>query len=64
MDQFVVDLGPGGRERAGDRVVLFGDPADGVPTADQWAAATGTIGYEIVTRVGNRVPRVHRRGAR
>ena len=58
MDQFVVDLGPGTTARPGDPVVLVGDPAAGEPTADDWAAACGTIGYEIVTRIGPRVPRV------
>lgn len=59
MDQFVLDLGPGARERAGDVVVLFGAGTDGEPTAEDWARAAGTISYEIVTRVGERVPRVH-----
>jgi alanine racemase len=59
MDQFVVDLGPGAREVAGDRVELFGTGADGGPLAEDWARAAGTIGYEIVTRLGVRVPRVY-----
>lgn len=59
MDQVVVDLGPGATERAGDVVVLFGSGSDGEPTAQDWADAAGTISYEIVTRVGARVPRVH-----
>ena len=37
--------------------------ADGEPTAQDWAAATGTINYEIVTRIGARVPRVVLGGA-
>lgn len=57
MDQFVVDVGDAPVE-VGDRVVLWGDPAHGAPRAEDWAAAAGTIGYEIVTRVGPRVPRV------
>ncbi|KGM14903.1 alanine racemase [Actinotalea fermentans ATCC 43279 = JCM 9966 = DSM 3133] len=60
MDQFVVDLGPGAAEAAGDVVVLFGTGADGEPTAEDWAAACGTISYEIVTRLGVRVPREYR----
>jgi alanine racemase len=59
MDQIMVDLGPGATEQAGDRVVLFGDGADGGPTAQDWADVAGTISYEIVTRLGARVPRVH-----
>jgi alanine racemase len=58
MDQFVVDLGPDSTAQEGDEVVLFGaDPAG--PTAQGWADATGTISYEIVTRIGPRVPRVY-----
>jgi alanine racemase len=57
MDQFLVDVGDAPVE-PGDRVVLWGDPAHGLPSAEDWAAAADTIGYEIVTRVGPRVPRV------
>ncbi|MGI8457293.1 MAG: alanine racemase [Propionibacteriaceae bacterium] len=60
MDQFVVELGPAAAARAGDEVVLFGPGTAGEPTAADWAEACGTIGYEIVTRVGSRVPRVYR----
>lgn len=56
MDQFVVDVGDDPVE-PGDRVVLWGDPATGVPSAEDWAAWADTIGYEIVTRLGGRVPR-------
>ncbi|EKX68242.1 alanine racemase [Streptomyces ipomoeae] len=58
MDQFVVDLG-GDEPAAGDEVVLFGTGDAGEPTAEDWAQAAGTIGYEIVTRIGTRVPRVY-----
>ncbi|MGV1009171.1 MAG: alanine racemase [Dermatophilaceae bacterium] len=58
MDQIVVDLGPGSPARAGDEVTLFGSEPSG-PTAQDWADATGTISYEIVTRVGPRVRRVY-----
>lgn len=57
MDQVVVDLGPGSLAHEGDRAVLFGDAALGEPTAQDWAEAIDTISYEIVTRVGQRVPR-------
>jgi alanine racemase len=57
MDQFMVDLGHDALS-AGDEVVLFGAGDDGEPTAQDWADLTGTISYEIVTRVG---PRVRRR---
>lgn len=62
MDQFVVDVGdlP---VAAGDEVVILGPGDDGEPTAQDWAEAAGTISYEIVTRFGPRVPRVHVGGA-
>ena len=58
MDQFMLDLGDDGAD-VGDEVVLFGAGDDGSPTAQDWADATGTISYEIVARVGPRVPRVY-----
>ncbi|GAA4710530.1 alanine racemase [Nocardioides conyzicola] len=56
MDQFVVDL-DGDLPGAGHDVVLFGDGSHGEPTAQDWAEASGTISYEIVTRVGGRMTR-------
>lgn len=56
MDQFVVDVEDDPVE-AGDDVVVFGPGRDGEPTAQDWADAVGTISYEIVTRLGTRVPR-------
>ena len=58
MDQFVVDLGDQ-EVGVGDEVVLFGPGDRGEPTAQDWAEQTGTIAYEIVTRIGPRVPRVY-----
>ena len=58
MDQFVLDLGPGYAGAAGDEVVSRGRGAAGEPTAQDWAAAIGTINYEIVTRMSTRLPRV------
>ncbi|WP_121256834.1 alanine racemase [Nocardioides ferulae] len=64
MDQFMVELRPDvglldGPQRPGrgDEVVLFGPGRDGEPTAQHWAEASGTISYEIVTRIGGRMPR-------
>jgi alanine racemase len=58
MDQFVVDLA-GDEPEPGARAVLFGPGDRGEPTAEDWAQAAGTIAYEIVTRIGTRVPRVY-----
>jgi len=58
MDQVVIDMGEDLVE-VGDEALLFGPGDSGEPTADEWGAALGTIGYEIVTRIGARVPRRH-----
>jgi alanine racemase len=58
MDQFVVDLG-GDEPAIGSEAILFGPGDRGEPTAEDWAQAAGTIAYEIVTRIGSRVPRVY-----
>ena len=42
----------------GTEVIVFGRADRGEPTAEDWAAVCGTINYEIVTRIGPRVPRV------
>jgi alanine racemase len=58
MDQFVIDVGDDGIA-PGDEVVLFGPGDRGEPTAQDWADAIGTISYEIVTRIGPRIPRTY-----
>ena len=60
MDQFVVDLGPESTAISGDWVEVFGDGVDGGYTAEDWGSASGSINYEIVTRIGPRVPRIYR----
>ena len=65
MDQFVVDIGMESQARAGDWAYLIGSEkgdsytSDNCYTADSWAAACRTINYEIVTRIGPRVARLH-----
>ncbi len=61
MDQFVVDLGVNSKAITGDEVIVFGAGNVGEYTADDWASASGTINYEIVTRIASRVPRIHNR---
>jgi alanine racemase len=56
MDQFVIDV-KDEPVKAGDLVTIFGDPAAGVPSADDWADGANTINYEIVTRMGGRFKR-------
>lgn len=56
MDQFVVDLGPADTDvQVGDEVTIFGG-VSGISAAE-WGTASGTINYEIITRIGARVPR-------
>lgn len=61
MDQFVVDLHTDRDDETtapvGAPVELFGS-ASGI-AADAWAQAADTINYELVTRIGARVPRLH-----
>ena len=59
MDQFVVDLGASTTALAGDWTIVFGDGSQGEYTADDWGAASLSINYEIVTRIGSRVPRIY-----
>jgi alanine racemase len=59
MDQFVVDLGAASKAKSGDWVVIFGNGSHGEYTADDWGAASQSINYEIVTRIGPRVPRIY-----
>lgn len=56
MDQFVIDIDES-HVKPGDEVIIFGDPATGVPSADHLAIAADTINYEIVTRMGGRFKR-------
>ncbi|MFC6154324.1 alanine racemase [Nocardioides yefusunii] len=58
MDQIVVDL-EGDTPAAGSEFVLLGPGTHGEPTADDWAAAIGTINYEVVSRLGGRLVRRH-----
>ena len=59
MDQFVVDLGADSTAVSGDWVIIFGDGSHGEYTADDWGSASLSINYEIVTRIGPRVPRIY-----
>ena len=59
MDQFVVDLGAGSTAKSGDWVSVFGPGTGEEYTADDWGSASGSINYEIVTRIGPRVPRIY-----
>jgi alanine racemase len=59
MDQVMVDCGDEPVE-PGDEVVLIGTQGDEEIRAEEVASWAGTIGYEIVTGIGPRVPRIYR----
>jgi alanine racemase len=59
MDQLMVDLGDDPVE-IGDEVVLFGREGGEEIRAEEVAGWAGTIGYEIVCAVSERVPREYR----
>lgn len=60
MDQFVVDLGLESTATSGDYVTVFGTTSEGTGySIDEWASASSTINYEIVTRIASRVPRIY-----
>lgn len=57
MDQISIDVGDHPVE-VGQWAVLWGDPSEGHPSAAEWAEIAGTIPYDVISRVGSRVPRV------
>ncbi len=57
MDQFMFADSTGGDVSVGDEVVLIGTDGESRLTADRWAENLGTINYEIVPRLGNRLAR-------
>lgn len=59
MDQFMVDLGPDGTAYNEDEVVLIGRQDGQAITAESVAEAAGTIPYEILTGLNQRIPRVY-----
>jgi alanine racemase len=56
MDQIMLHCGDDDVE-PGDEVVLIGSQGGERVTADELGALAGTIGYEIVSVIGRRVPR-------
>jgi len=66
MDQFMVDIGAGGTAYNEDEVVLIGRQGDGAAAVDisceAVAQAAGTIPYEILTGLNDRIPREYRGG--
>ena len=59
MDQCMVNVSTVPDVQIGDEVVLFGEQDGETISADEVAGWLGTIGYEVVCMVSNRVPRVY-----
>lgn len=57
MDQVLVDCGADPVE-VGDEVVLLGRQGDEAITADEWATALGTISWEVLCGIKQRVPKL------
>ncbi len=63
MDQSLVDVTAlRGQVTPGDEVVIIGRQGEDEITADELAGILGTINYEVVTAISQRVPRVVVRG--
>jgi alanine racemase len=62
MDNITVDLGPGEPPPIGTEAVLLGVRGGERILAEDWAAALGTINYEITCGLTPRVPRDHIKG--
>lgn len=58
IDSLIVDVA-GSTVAPGDEVTVFGPGDRGEATTEEWAGWAGTIGDEIVARVGDRLPRVY-----
>ena len=59
MDQTMIDVGDIPGVQTGDPVVIIGHQKDQEIRADEWAERSGTINYEIVTALTQRVHRVY-----
>ena len=57
MDQFMVDIGPAGEAYNEDEVVLIGQQGDAGISTEALAQVAGTIPYEILTGLNERIPR-------
>jgi alanine racemase len=47
--------------KAGDEVVLIGKQGKHCITVEEVAEKIGTISYEVMCRIGQRVPRIYRK---
>ncbi len=59
MDQFMVDASQLPDLRTGDEVTLLGSDGEASVTAVELAQCWGTIAYEVISGIANRVPRIY-----
>jgi len=59
MDLTMIDVGHIPEAKIEDEVVVFGHQGKASISADEIAKLTGTINYEVVTKISDRVPRVY-----
>lgn len=59
MDQIMADVTNVPDARVGDEVILIGSQGEESVTADELASLAGTISYEILLSISERVPRVY-----
>jgi alanine racemase len=59
MDQTMVDVGPNGTAYNGDDALLFGEHDGHSVELESLCAAIGTIPYEVLCMIADRVPRIY-----
>ena len=59
MDQLMLDVTNIKGVKEGDYITLIGTDKDEIITADELAKNNGTIGYEMICSIGERVPRFY-----
>jgi len=59
MDHTVVSLVKDGEAYRGDEAILIGSQGGDRITADELAEKLGTINYEVLTNLNNRIPRIY-----
>ena len=59
MDQLMLDVSEVKGVREGDYITLIGTDKDETVTVDELAKNNGTIGYEMICSIGERVPRFY-----
>ena len=59
MDQLMLDVSQAGNVKEGDYITVIGRDGSESITADELAAKNGTVNYEMICVIGERVPRFY-----